>query len=208
MSSRPTTATRSEIETELLVDWYWPAISGAPISTQARAEFTAAWSGVFDRLLALPVGLTLRDYHSPNLLWLPERAGVARVGIIDFQDAMLGHAAYDLVSLLQDARLDVPEALETELLAHYLAGTRRHDPAFDEPGFTFAYRALGAQRNTKILGIFARLARRDGKPAYLPHIPRIWRYLQRDLAHDTLRPLQAWYDHHLPPELRSRIPLP
>jgi tRNA threonylcarbamoyl adenosine modification protein YjeE len=145
----------------------------------------------------------LRDYHSPNLIWIPEREGVARVGIIDFQDALIGHPAYDLVSLLQDARLDVDEKLEAELYDHYVARARKDDPAFDEVSFAFAYRALGAQRNTKILGIFTRLAHRDGKPAYLQHIPRIWRYLERDLAHATMRSLRAWYDSHLPDHLRG-----
>lgn len=191
------------IETELLVDWYVPALTGAPASEVQRAEFGARWNEVFDRLLRLPQMPVLRDYHSPNLIWIPEREGVARVGVIDFQDALIGHPAYDLVSLLQDARLDVDEKLEAELYDHYVARARKDDPAFDEEAFAFAYRALGAQRNTKILGIFTRLAHRDGKPAYLQHIPRIWRYLERDLAHATMRSLRAWYDSHLPDHLRG-----
>jgi aminoglycoside/choline kinase family phosphotransferase len=192
------------IETELLLDWYWPALLGSAAPEKARTEFARAWQSVFDRLLTLPVGWVLRDYHSPNLIWLSERKDVARVGIIDFQDAMSGHAAYDLVSLLQDARVDVPAALEAELLAHYCRAAGSAEPTFSELDFRFAYAALGTQRNTKILGIFARLARRDGKPAYLHHIPRIWGYLARNLAAPELGELRAWYDQHLPSDLRGR----
>jgi tRNA threonylcarbamoyl adenosine modification protein YjeE len=191
------------IETELLIDWYLPALTGAPAGEGARSQFNALWSQVFAALLRLPQVPVLRDYHSPNLIWLPQRQGVARVGVIDFQDAVVGHAAYDLVSLLQDARVDVPAGLEDEFYARYVAAAKAEDPAFDEHAFAFAYRALGAQRNTKILGIFTRLARRDGKPAYLQHMPRIWRYLERNLAHAALHPLAAWYDAELPDRLRA-----
>jgi aminoglycoside/choline kinase family phosphotransferase len=130
-----------------------------------------------------------------------------RVGVLDFQDAQRGPAAYDLVSLLQDARVDTSEALEKALLAHYFAAARAHDPVFDEEEFTFCYSALGAQRNTKVLGIFVRLARRDGKPQYLAHLPRIWGYLERDLSHVTLAPLAAWYRRYFPAAARSgRLP--
>jgi len=193
------------IETELLVDWYWPALRGAGVPDAERVEFVSLWSGVFDRLERMPTGWVLRDYHSPNLLWLPERQGIARVGVIDFQDAMRGPAAYDLVSLLQDARVDVAPELETELFEHYCAAVAARDPAFDRQAFAFAYAALGAQRNTKIVGIFARLARRDGKPGYLQHIPRLWRYLERDLAHPELGALKRWYDRCLPADARSGI---
>ena len=192
------------IEAELLPDWYVPALTGAALAADARAAFLSVWRPVFDRQIAMPAGLLLRDYHSPNLLILPERAGAQRAGIIDFQDAMIGPRAYDLVSLLQDARLDVAPEIETELLAAYCAEAAATQSGFDRASFEWAYAALGAQRNTKILGIFARLARRDGKPRYLAHIPRIWRYLERDLAHLGLAPLAAWYDKHLPPAMRSR----
>lgn len=192
------------IETELLGDWYIPAATGAAVSESDAQEFGSLWSAIIEHLVAMPATLVLRDYHSPNLISLPERKGVANVGIIDFQDAMLGPAAYDLVSLLQDARVDVPETLETDLIARYLDAAAKRDQAFNRESFLFAYRALGAQRNTKILGIFARLARRDGKPVYLRHIPRIWRYLERDLQHASLTPLRAWYDRVLPAEVRRR----
>jgi hypothetical protein len=193
-----------QIEIELLIDWYVPAATGAPIAAPARAAFLAAWRPVLERLLDEPPALLLRDYHSPNLIWLPEREGARRAGIIDFQDAMIGPAAYDLVSLLQDARLDVAGETETDLLADYCRRAAATQAAFDETRFRRAYASLGAQRNTKILGIFARLARRDGKPRYLAHIPRIWRYLERDLAHPELSTLKAWYDTHLPADLRAR----
>ncbi len=193
-----------QIEVELLIDWYLSAIHVVPTDTATRTSFLAVWRPVFERLLAQPPALLLRDYHSPNLLWLTERSGAAATGIIDFQDAMIGPAAYDLVSLLQDARLDVAPDIETELLAHYCRAAAQSQPGFDEAQFRWAFAALGAQRNTKILGIFARLAKRDGKPRYLQHIPRIWRYLERDLAHPGLSSLEAWYDLHLPAGIRSR----
>ncbi len=192
-----------QIEVELVLDWYVPAVAGSTLPEAARSEFVALWDGVFDRILALPTSLVLRDYHSPNLLVLEGRTGAARVGIIDFQDSLIGHAAYDLVSLLQDARVDVPAGIETDVLAAYLT-TAAREPDFDRDAFRFAYAALGAQRNTKILGIFARLAKRDGKPAYLRHIPRIWGYLERDLRHGELAALAAWYERHLPAEIRAR----
>jgi tRNA threonylcarbamoyl adenosine modification protein YjeE len=193
------------IETELLVDWYWPALRGTPTPESERAEFVSLWSAIFERLAQMPVGWVLRDYHSPNLLWLPERQGIARVGVIDFQDAMRGPAAYDLVSLLQDARVDVAPELEADLFNYYCSAVAARDASFDRDAFAFAYAALGAQRNTKIVGIFARLARRDGKPGYLQHIPRLWRYLERDLAHPQLSALKRWYDRHLPADARSGI---
>ncbi|MEQ1698348.1 MAG: tRNA (adenosine(37)-N6)-threonylcarbamoyltransferase complex ATPase subunit type 1 TsaE [Hyphomicrobiaceae bacterium] len=192
------------IETELLLDWYWPAVHGSPVPANLKAEFTHLWSAIFDRLQTLPHGWALRDYHSPNLLALPDRAPPKNVGIIDFQDAQIGPHAYDLVSLLQDARVDVPATLEAELLAHYCNSISSRDPAFQRPSFEWSYAALGAQRNSKILGIFARLAHRDGKPAYLAHIPRIWSYLARDLAHPELTALAAWYDHAFPAAVRAK----
>jgi len=125
--------------------------------------------------------LIQRDYHSENLLWLPERDGVARVGLLDFQDAMLGHPAYDLLSLLQDARRDVPPEIERDMLRRYIFATGQ-----DEGEFVGAYHALGAQRNLRILGVFARLCLRDGKAHYVDLIPRVWDLLQRDLSHPGL----------------------
>lgn len=193
-----------QIETELLLDWYWPAAKGGAVRSDARNDFLRLWHDVFTETLKAPKGWLLRDYHSPNLIELTGRSPPRDVGIIDFQDALLGPEAYDLVSLLQDARLDVPAELELELLGRYIATVTASDKAFDARAFRFGYAALGAQRNTKILGIFARLAKRDGKRAYLAHIPRIWGYLARDLAHPGLSGLRAWYDTHLPAAQRGR----
>jgi len=196
-----------EIEIELLLDWLWPELKGVPAPEAVRAEFQAVWQPILDRLLALPGGWFLRDYHSPNLIWLPERNGVARVGILDFQDALNEHFAFDLVSLLQDARVDVPEELERELFDHYCAQVAAQEPDFDRASFDSAYADFGAQRNTRLLGLWARLLRRDGKPHYLQHMPRTWGYLARSLRHVTLAPLAAWYERHFPVSARSeRIP--
>jgi len=186
------------IEARLLLDWYWPyAIGKAPSPSQV-CEFEELWTDALTPILAAPPAWVLRDVHSPNLLWLPERERLRRVGLIDFQDALAGHAAYDLASLLCDARLDVPQALEAELLAHTITERRSQDPHFDGEDFRRAYATLAAQRNSKILGIFARLAKRDGKPGYLKHLPRIRRYLARALAHEGLGDLFDWYRQNLP----------
>jgi aminoglycoside/choline kinase family phosphotransferase len=137
----------------------------------------------------------LRDYHSPNLLWLRHQN---EVGILDFQDAVMGPAAYDVASLLQDARIDVPEAMEVILLGRYVRRRRGYEANFDGSQFIKLYVTLAAQRASKILGIFARLDLRDGKPQYLRHMPRVWAYLQRSLAHPALAPLSEWYREHVP----------
>jgi len=185
------------IEVSLLIDWYVPHVAGAPAPQTVADEFERLWRLALASVSTLPPAWVLRDFHSPNLLWLPDRQGLAQVGLIDFQDALAGHAAYDLASLLQDARLDVPESLERELLAHYVAERARRDPSFDPAAFRHAYALLGAQRATKLLGIFVRLAKRDGKPGYLGHLPRIKRYLARNLADPGLAELRAWYERHL-----------
>jgi aminoglycoside/choline kinase family phosphotransferase len=190
------------IEVELLLDWYLPFASGASATPAQREAFLSAWKPVFELLEAQPRTIALRDYHSPNLLWLPDRNGSASVGLIDFQDALIAPPGYDLASLLQDARLDVPADLETALIARFEAKATAANAAFDLPAFRFSYRALAAQRATKIIGIFARLALRDKKPGYLRHLPRMWRYLERDLAAPELAALRSWYDRELPPPLR------
>ncbi|MGW8205396.1 MAG: tRNA (adenosine(37)-N6)-threonylcarbamoyltransferase complex ATPase subunit type 1 TsaE [Hyphomicrobiaceae bacterium] len=185
------------IEVELLADWLWRFATGGEMPGKLRAEFTNLWNSLIDELQALPTGWVLRDFHSPNLIWRPDRTGLARVGVIDFQDAIQGPLAFDVVSLLQDARVDVPADLETTLIDRYCAQARDAEPGFDENQFRFAYAALGAQRNTKILGIFARLARRDGKPQYVAHLPRIWGYLTRCLEHPQLAALKSFYDAYV-----------
>jgi N-acetylmuramate 1-kinase len=186
------------IEAELLIDWYLPH-RGVTVDHAARSEFDALWREALSRAYDAPPTWVLRDYHSPNLLWLPEREGLRRVGLLDFQDAMMGPAPYDLVSLLQDARVDVPDPMEIALLGRYVKARLGADPDFATTGFVQLYVTLGAQRATKILGIFARLDRRDGKPQYLRHIPRIWRYLRRALIHPAMNDLKQWYDAHVPP---------
>jgi len=185
------------IEVELLLDWYLPKLN-ARISDAKRDNYLSLWR---DALMPVATGTTtwvLRDYHSPNLMWLPAREGTARVGLLDFQDALMGSPAYDLASLLQDARVDVPEMMEIALLSRYTRARLMADPKFDAAAFARAYATLAAQRASKILGIFARLEKRDGKPQYLRHLPRVWTYLQRSLAHPALGPLNSWYKINVP----------
>jgi hypothetical protein len=185
-------------EATLLIDWFWPALHGKKVPDALRKEFTGLWLPLLEDAATADKTLVLRDYHSPNLMWLTEREGLRKVGILDFQDALIGCAAYDLVSLLQDARLDVPEALEAELLARYCAARSAKEKQFSSDRFRALYATLGAQRNSKILGIFARLAKRDGKRGYLAHIPRVARYLARNLDHPALARLKVWCARELP----------
>ncbi len=188
------------IEVDLLPSWFIPHARGVEAGVEQKQEFAAIWSSLlpFARS-AIPVW-NIRDYHSPNLLWLPERAGLQRVGIIDSQDAVMGHPAYDLVSMTQDARVDIEPEMEDHILSHYIS-LRMQKGDFDRDDFLTAYAVLGAQRATKILGIFARLNRRDGKPAYLKHMPRVSRSLARNLQHPALLPLKQWIVTHLPEAL-------
>ncbi|WP_187969662.1 tRNA (adenosine(37)-N6)-threonylcarbamoyltransferase complex ATPase subunit type 1 TsaE [Aquibium microcysteis] len=179
------------IEVELLTDWYMPYTTGRPVSAEAKAAYVAAWNRVFDRLETAEKSLVLRDYHSPNIVWRDERQGLDRLGLVDFQDAMIGPAAYDLASLAMDARVTVPPQMERATIEAY-AEARTAVGAFDRAGFDAAYAIMAAQRNAKILGIFVRLDRRDGKPAYLKHLPRIRAYFARALAHPALEPVAAF----------------
>ena len=157
--------------TGLVFDWY--------AQNNAAAEpFNALFQPLAQSLDSTPRVVILRDFHAENLLWLPDRAGVSRVGLLDFQDALLGHPAYDLVSILQDARRDVAPEIEAEMIARYISET-----GADAEAFHRAYSLLGLQRNLRILGIFARLCLRDGKAHYVDLIPRVWRYVQRNLTH-------------------------
>jgi tRNA threonylcarbamoyl adenosine modification protein YjeE len=192
------------IEADLLLDWLWPAVHGSAAPAGIRAEFEGLTRPLFAELGTMRDGLVLRDVHSPNLLWLPQLSGGRRVGLIDFQDAMAGSHAYDLASLLQDARLDLPDGLEATLYADYVSAVAGRDPRFDAERFRFAYAALGAQRSIKILGIFARLSRRDHKHQYLAHIPRMWRYLEAGLQAPELAGLKAWFDRTWP--VGTRVP--
>jgi tRNA threonylcarbamoyl adenosine modification protein YjeE len=185
------------VEIGLMLEWYLPD-RGVQPTDNLRAEFVTMWRKLLERPAAEKTWV-LRDFHSPNLIWLPERSGIERVGIIDFQDAVLGPAAYDLVSLLQDARIDVPETIELALLTRYIKARRVAEPNFNAADFAALYALMSAQRNTRLLGTFGRLNRRDGKPQYLRHQPRIWTYLNRSLAHPTLASVRAWYAANVPP---------
>jgi hypothetical protein len=188
------------VEIGLMLEWYLPD-RGVEPADNLRAEFVMMWRDLLSKPAAAAKTWVLRDFHSPNLIWLGERAGFARVGVIDFQDAVLGPAAYDLVSLLQDARIDVPEPLELALLTRYIKARRAADDGFDPAGFAELYAIMSAQRNTRLLGTFARLNRRDGKPQYLRHQPRIWTYLSRSLVHPVLARARDWYTANVPPPL-------
>jgi tRNA threonylcarbamoyl adenosine modification protein YjeE len=185
------------IEVELLVDWYAPHVAKATLSSGTRATFVNLWRQVLVEIALSRPTWTLRDYHSPNLIWLPEREGIARVGLVDFQDCVMGHPAYDLASLLQDARVTVPDDLELKLLGAYARARKQADSSFDMAGFARAYAILGAQRATKVLGIFARLDKRDHKPWYHAHMPRVETYLRKSLNHPALANLRGWYDDYM-----------
>ncbi len=174
---------------DLLTEWYCPAVGVVP----DQAGFHAAWDAVFGLVEGAQQVIVLRDYHAENLMLVAD----GRLGLLDFQDATSGHPAYDLVSLLQDARRDVEPAIEAAMLAHYVAR------AGEGPAFEAAYHVMGAQRNTRIIGIFARLWRRDGKDRYPALSPRVWGYLERDLAHPALAPVKAWFDANIPPAKRG-----
>ena len=193
-----------QVEAELVIDWYAPHIGRIAIPASGRNAFMGICSRLFGEVVGRDTTWTLRDYHSPNLIWLDGREGLARVGVIDFQDCVLGHPAYDVAALLQDARVTVPDALELKLLGAYAQLRASMDPAFDMAGFVRAYAILGAQRATKLLGIFARLDKRDGKPQYLAMLPRIEGYLVKGLAHPALAELRGWYETYMPRVLAPR----
>lgn len=192
-------------EADLLMQWFWPLINGSDAGGDLHAAYNSLWQPLLEDVQHDHPVWVMRDYHSPNLIWLPEREGNARVGIIDTQDAVMGSPAYDLASLLQDARLDVAATVEAALLNHYAMRRRNADRSFDEDRFRTSYAILGAQRAAKILGIFARLSMRDGKDGYLRHIPRVSALLERNLQHPALAELKQWFDRHLPPDRRGSI---
>jgi hypothetical protein len=182
----------------LLPEWYLPAVTGRPTPSEEAACYVAAWR---ECLAALPAGddaLLLRDYHKDNLLWLPARPGVKACGLLDFQDAQRGHASYDLVSLIEDARRDVAPDVQAACLDRYIADAGIFDAATFRTGFAL----MSAQRHARIIGLFVRLLKRDGKPDYLQHLPRVWRMFEKALTHEALTPLRHWVDRLLPPPLR------
>jgi N-acetylmuramate 1-kinase len=193
------------IEIELLPKWFWPHLHGTEPEDELISSFENIWKNLLPLAKQKTPQIVMRDFHSPNLLWLPERNGIFRVGLIDTQDAVMGHAAYDLVSMIQDARVDIPEKLADKTFQHYIACRQNSSAPFSEADFSTAYAVLGAQRATKILGIFARLNKRDGKPVYLKHIPRISRYLNQNLQHPALETLKNWFERYMPEALKMDL---
>lgn len=187
-------------ETELLVDWYWPLMKDGPAPNDLKAEYLEIFSGLLKKV-SPPHSLVLRDFHAENLLWLPDRKDLKRVGLIDFQDGLFGAAAYDLVSLLEDARRDVAPDLAAAMVDHYCEAARNAGD-FARDAFLHDYSILAAQRNAKILGIFARLAKRDNKPRYLDLLPRVEAHFRGDLKRPGMEPLHRFFATHLP-ELAS-----
>jgi aminoglycoside/choline kinase family phosphotransferase len=182
-------------EVMLFSDWYCPAL-GIDVD---RDAFRAAWEAALAPIEAdgLPRVTVLRDFHAENIMLVGDRDGIAHYGLLDFQDALVGHPAYDLASVLEDARRDVTPAVEAAMLDRYAAATGQG------AAFRNAYWALAAQRNTRILGVFVRLWKRDGKPGYRQFQPRMWGLLERDLAHPALVPVRQWFDANIPADKRA-----
>ena len=180
-----------------LLDWWWPAAFGQPADEPVRAGFAAAARATLAPFADDATVLVHRDFHVDNLLRL-DRLGPAACGLLDFQDAGTGHPAYDVMSLLEDARRDIDPAVRRAALAHYFDAARVADRA----RFLGAFAAHGALRHARVAALWTRLARRDGKRHYLAHAPRTWRMLERALAHPACAPLAAWFDDHVPRALR------
>ncbi len=188
------------IEVELLVDWYVETITTAPASVELCDNYRAAWNTVFDRLTDKQYGLVLRDYHSSNIIWHTDRNDFDKLGIVDFQDALIGSVAYDVASLAMDARVTISPEVERNTIDAYVAA-RQATVEFDDAVFREAYAIMEAQRNSKILGIFVRLDRRDGKPQYLRHLPLIRDYLHHALSSSASRFVCILPHNHLRQEL-------
>lgn len=187
-------------ETSMMVNWYLPVIMDDPTYIKkAQDEYIALWNDVLSRRQNLPEVVVLRDYHSPNLMWLPEREGIQKVGLLDFQDAVLGSPAYDLVSLLADARRDVTPDIVEPLLQHYLAS----QPHIDQDELLTSYSILGAQRNFKVIGFVTKKLYSENNENYLHLFPRMWRYLEDNLKHPALASIKAWLDRVVPEEMRD-----
>lgn len=184
-----------EAEVALLPDWYWQHKTNAAPGDTVEDQYIAAWDEVFGHL-STPHVIALRDFHAENLLWIPGKNGVQKVGLIDFQDGLLGHAAYDLVSLLEDARRDVSPSLAAKMLNYYCEQAAPL-PDFDEERLRSDYAILGGQRNAKILGVFARLVHRDHKQRYLQFMPRVEAHFKNNLQHPSLKPLREFFNEHL-----------
>jgi len=182
-----------KIETSLLLDWYLPHMhDGKPTDDAKRQDFFAVWDQLIAKLADVETGLVLRDFHSPNIIWQQDKPAPQQVGIIDFQDAMIGPTAYDLASLVQDARVTIPPDLQARMMERYF-DIRRKDPPFDEEVFLKAFAIMAAQRNCKLVGAWVRLLKRDGKPGYMKHMPRTFTYMRAALEHPELSPLRDWF---------------
>ncbi|HXL70650.1 MAG TPA: phosphotransferase [Rhizomicrobium sp.] len=190
-------------ETDLMLEWFFPLALGRPANEMEYKEHRALWKAALDAVQGGDIVFVHRDYHAQNLLWLPEREDLSRVGLIDFQDAVAGSRAYDLISLVEDARRDVPAALAESATRHYLASAKSFGTPLDEDRFRAEMAVMAAQRNTKIVGIFARLFLRDGKRRYLDYLPRVWGYLEQDLSHPLLADLRNWCGRVLPKAKRT-----
>jgi aminoglycoside/choline kinase family phosphotransferase len=190
-------------EADLLPEWFLPLALGRTATPAEQGEHRALWRAALATIAGHDRVLVHRDFHAQNLMWMPERHGLGRVGLIDFQDAVAGSRAYDLISLTEDARRDVSPSVAALATTHYLETMRRQGTPVDEARFRAEMAVMAAQRNAKIVGIFARLAKRDLKPRYLALLPRVWGLLARDLQHPALAELRAWYDRTIPQERRS-----
>lgn len=186
-------------ELDMPLDWYLPVVRQVELGADERAAYHAMWHDLRPLFDEGPRTLFLRDFHSPNMLWLPARKEAARIGLIDYQDALIGSRAYDVVSFLQDARQDVPLARERAMLDFYVERAKTDLADFDEEAFRAAYAALGAERALRLIGLWPRLLKRDGKPQYMVHMPRSMDYLTRNLAHHALAPLRKWAEKHILP---------
>ncbi|HTH17603.1 MAG TPA: phosphotransferase [Magnetospirillum sp.] len=185
----------------LLTDWYMPAVV-RPVPEAERAEYAALWTALFPVARSVPDTIVLRDFHVDNLLLL-ERPGLKACGLLDFQDAVAGPVTYDPMSLLEDARRDIDASLIAAMKERYLA----RFPGLDRDAFEASWAVMAAQRHAKVIGIFTRLCKRDGKPIYLGHIPRVWRLLEQACAHPALAEIRRWLDTHMPKHLRT-VPAP
>jgi tRNA threonylcarbamoyl adenosine modification protein YjeE len=196
-----------QAEARLFHEFFLPLLNGQTAAKDAVKGFEAAFDALFNTLKLAPHNWTLFDFHSPNVMWLPEREGIGRVGLLDFQDTRYGPEAYDLVSLTQDARVNVSFSLESSLFDRYVELRRQKDAAYDAESLKTYYSICGAQRATRILGVFARLAYQDGKPYYLKHIPRVSDYLDRCLANPVTHLLKEWFAAYAPAKARSKAAL-
>lgn len=188
-------------EVMLFVDWYLPAITGTPTSPALTTSYETAWRAAFKDIAATNETLVLRDYHVDNLMWLPNRNGTERCGLLDFQDAVVGARAYDVMSLIEDARRDIPDLIREEMISRYLDAL----PEVSSTALRRDIAILGAGRHAKVIGIFTRLSERDSKSQYLHHVSRVWRLLERDLMHPAMSDVADWFNQNVPHDLR-RIP--